>query len=101
MKRIDTFGGSQIEPVKVRDKETLRVANEVIVQLRPELARDRETHNFVLKMLPPESKLRRDFDVSGLGVVLLPSSANLDAVVKRLSKEYCVAYAEPHYVDQL
>jgi hypothetical protein len=99
--QTSNFRGRLVQHIKVGRRERIRVANEVIVQLQPGLAGLAGIVDRVLKELPRNSRLEQAFDPSGLGLVVLPKTADLDAVVKHLSGQSFVAFAEPHYIDTL
>ena len=82
------------------DKNPRYVPNQLIVRLKRELAADQEARCQVIKSLPEESTMLRDFDELGIAVFELPNDTDPSAVARAVETHPLVDYAEPNYIDK-
>jgi hypothetical protein len=75
------------------------VGNQLIVKLKREFSVNQTTRQQVLRSLPGESTVDRDFDETGVAVINLPETANLKQVAREVENHQAVEYAEPNFID--
>jgi hypothetical protein len=96
-----TFRNAPVRSTWIQGKRVSRVDNQVIVQLKRDVAQNADAQASVMRELPSNSEVKQDFDETGLAVIALPESANLETVLERLSQQAVVDYAEPNLLDTL
>ena len=98
------MANDRIVTVNFRGQPRKCIAGQLIVKLRPDLARDREDVKRIIgHILGPAVPFRVlvPFDARGIGLIEWSEDADLESVATRLEESPEVVYAEPNDVTQV
>lgn len=76
------------------------VPDQVVVKLKRHASRDRAARDLVLKTLPHQAQVDRDFDDAGYAVFDLPPGSDLSKVIRNLEACRIVEFAERNVIDE-